>query len=57
MIELLEDCKGKVAKDLAAEAAVMEEFHQNWEVRSLMRFFIRSFVFSFIPIFFKNRSG
>jgi len=26
VIELLEDCKGKVAKDLAAEAAVMEEY-------------------------------
>jgi hypothetical protein len=26
VVELLEDCKGKVAKDLAAEAAVMEEY-------------------------------
>jgi len=26
VIELLDDCKGKVAKDLAAEAAVMEEY-------------------------------
>jgi len=26
VIELLEECKGKVAKDLAAEAAVMEEY-------------------------------
>merc|ERR1719482_2293367 len=26
VIELLDDCKGKVAKDLAAEAATMEEY-------------------------------
>merc|ERR1719487_211918 len=26
VVELLDECKGKVAKDLAAEAAVMEEY-------------------------------